>query len=212
MKLNIESLLRIFRLVILGCLCYNLNKVRLGLALFGVYGEDTMKSFKSFKTRKVFGIEDVLSYNREKEIRMYNLELYSPSQEVLDREYDDKFKFKSLFGQYYVMVSGEMVVIWAEFVDTHNASRRLSERQLFDETGNESGAISESGRHDEEDDTSRLPSVSSSKKEKTRKKRAEAKAAIENLGPEATAAGIRLEAVHDPEEDESEEEDWTEEG
>lgn len=207
MKSNIESLLLIFRLVIIGFLCYNLNKVRLGLALFGVYGEDTMRSFKSFKTRKVFGIEDVLSYNREKEIRMYNLELYQPSQDVLDREYDDKFKFKSLFGMYYVMVSGEMVVIWADFVDTHNASRRSSESQLLVETSTERASGDEPTTDDGVSDSESVQATRKSKKAKIRAKRAEAKVAIENLGPEAAAAGIRLEAVHDPEEDESEEED-----
>ena len=66
MKLSIESLLRIIRLVILGFLCYNMNKLRDRLSLFGVNEENTMNFLKSFKTRKVFGVEDVISYNRDK--------------------------------------------------------------------------------------------------------------------------------------------------
>lgn len=56
-------------------------------------------------------------------------------------------------------------------------------------------------------DSGSVPPVSSSKKEKARVKRTKAKAAIKKLGPEAAAAGIRLEAVHDSEEDEPEEEE-----
>lgn len=207
MKLSIESLLRIFRLVILGFLCYNLNKVRRVLTLFGVNGEDTMNFLKSFKTRKVFGVEDVISYNRDKQIEFYNLEDFEPPKHLEDMEFVDTFKFKSLFGQYYVMVTDEKVVVWADFVDTHKYIRRSSERSVSVETSAEPQRVENSGRDDEMPDSGSVPPVSPSKKTKAGFKRAKAKAAIKKLGPEATAAGIRLEAVHDSEEDELEEEE-----
>ena len=207
MKLSVESLLRIIRLVILGFLCYNMNKLRDRLSLFSVQGENTMNFLKSFKTRKVFGVEDVISYNRDKQIEFYNLEDYEPPAHLQDMEFVDTFKFKSLFGVYYVMVTDEKVVVWADFVDTHKYIRRSSERRVSTEISSEPQAVQESGGDDEVSDSGSVPPVSSSTKEKARVKRTKAKAAIKKLGPEAAAAGIRLEAVHDSEEDEPEEEE-----
>lgn len=211
MKLNIENLLRIFRVVLFGFLCYNINELRRRLSSSGVYGEDTMNKFKNYKTRKVYGIEDVLSYNRDKEFRIYNLEEYQPSDEVANREYVDTFKFKSLFGMYYVMVGNEMVIIWADFVDSHNPTRRFSERQLSSETSDESELSDESGGDVSDTSSKGLQAPNKSKKKKTQTKQKSAKDSIKKLGAEAAAAGIRLEAVHDSEEDESEEETWPEE-
>ena len=210
MRLSIESLLRIFRLVILGFLCYNFNKVRQSLTLFGVYGEDTMNFLKSFKTRKVFGVEDVISYNRDKQIEFYNLEDYEPPAHLQDMEFVDTFKFKSLFGIYYVMITDEKVVVWADFVDTHKYIRRSSEREVSTQISSEPQTVQESGGDDEMSDSGSVPPVSSRKKAKARPKSTKAKVAIKKLGPEAAAAGIRLEAVHDPQEDESEEEERVE--
>ena len=166
-----------------------------------------MNFLKSFKTRKVFGVEDVISYNRDKQIEFYNLDEYEPPEHLQDMEFVDTFKFKSLFGVYYVMVTEEKVVVWADFVDTHKYIRRSSERDVSTETSSEPQAVQESGGDDEVSDSGSVPPVSSSKKEKARVKRTKAKAAIKKLGPEAAAAGIRLEAVHDSEEDEPEEEE-----
>ena len=170
-----------------------------------------MNFLKSFKTRKVFGVEDVISYNRDKQIEFYNLADYEPPQHLQDMEFVDTFKFKSLFGQYYVMVTDEKVVVWADFVDTHKYIRRSSERGVSAETSYESQTVQESGGDDEMPNSGSLPPVSSSKKKKARVKQAKAKADIKKLGPEAAAAGIRLEAVHDSEEDELEEEAWASE-
>lgn len=211
MKLSIEGLLRIIRLVILGFLCYNMNKLGYRLSLFSNKGENTMNFLKSFKTRKVFGVEDVISYNRDKQIEFYNLEDYEPPEHLEDMEFVDTFKFKSLFGIYYVMVTDDKVVVWADFVDTHKYIRRSSERDVSTETSSEPQAVQESGGDDEVIDSGSVPPVSSGKKEKARVKRTKAKAAIKKLGPEAAAAGLRLEAVHDSEEDEPEEEEGAEE-
>ena len=206
MKLNIENLLRIFRVVLFVFLCYNINELRSYLSSSGVYGEGTMNKFKNYKTRKVYGIEDVLSYNRDKEFRIYNLADYEPSDEVANREYVDTFKFKSLFGMYYVMVGNEMVIIWADFVDSHNPTRRFSERQLSSETGDESELSGGSGGDVGATSSQSIQASNPSKKKKTKTKQTSPKDSIKKLGAEAAAAGIRLEAVHDSEEDEPEEE------
>ena len=116
------------------------------------------------------------------EIEFYNLEEYEPPAHLEDMEFVDTFKFKSLFGVYYVMVTEEKVVVWADFVDTHKYIRRSSERRVSTEISSEPQAVQESEGDDEVSDSGSVRPVSSSKKEKARVKRTKAKAAIKKLG------------------------------
>ena len=74
-------------------------------------------------------------------------------------EFVDTFKFKSLFGVYYVMVTDEKVVVWADFVDTHKYIRRSSEREVSTEISPEPQAVQESGGDDEVSDSGSVPPV-----------------------------------------------------